>query len=52
MDAEGVYRGRLSPRQVAEWMNAASRNAVRLLKDAEILFEAKRYPSAAALAGD
>ena len=50
MDAEVVYRGRLSPRQVAEGMNAASRNAVRLLKDAEILFEAKRYPSAAALA--
>jgi AbiV family abortive infection protein len=44
------YRGKLSAKQVADGMNAAARNASRLLKDAEILFEAKRYPSAAALA--
>jgi AbiV family abortive infection protein len=31
-------------------MNAAARNAARLVSDAEILLGAKRYPSAAALA--
>jgi AbiV family abortive infection protein len=45
-----TYRGRLSPRQVADGMNAARRNARRLLNDAEILFREKRFPSAAALA--
>ena len=44
------YRGKLSAGQVAAGMNAATGNAERLMKDAEILFEAKRYPSAAALA--
>ena len=44
------FRGRLSPKQVAVGMNAAARNAARLVSDAEILLEAKRYPSAAALA--
>jgi len=44
------FRGRLSPKQVATGMNAAARNAARLVSDAEILLEAKRYPSAAALA--
>lgn len=43
------HRGR-SAGQVAAGMNAAARNAARLTKDAQILFEAKRYPSAAALA--
>jgi AbiV family abortive infection protein len=50
MGTMSPYRGKLSPKQVADGMNAASRNAIRLLKDAEILFEAKRYPSAASLA--
>jgi AbiV family abortive infection protein len=50
MGTMSPYRGELSPKQVADGMNAASRNAIRLLKDAEILFEAKRCPSAASLA--
>jgi AbiV family abortive infection protein len=50
MNAVVRYRGKLSPGQIAAGMNAAARNAGRLVKDAEILFEAKRYPSAAALA--
>jgi hypothetical protein len=50
MGTMSPYRGELSPKQVADGMNAASRNAIRLLKDAEILFEAKRYPSASSLA--
>jgi AbiV family abortive infection protein len=44
------YRGRLSPKQVAEGMNASARNASRLVEDAGILLEAKRYPSATSLA--
>lgn len=43
-------RSRLSPEQIANGMNAASRNAARLVKDAEMLLEAKRYPTAAAVA--
>jgi AbiV family abortive infection protein len=50
MGTMSPYRGELSPRQVADGINAAIENAIRLLKDAEILFEAKRYPSAASLA--
>jgi AbiV family abortive infection protein len=49
MDVGVLYRGTLSPKQIAEGMNSAARNAARLVKDAEILFEAKRYPSAASL---
>jgi AbiV family abortive infection protein len=44
------YRGRLSPAQIAEGMNAAQGNAARLLADAELLFDAGRYASAASLA--
>lgn len=44
------YKGTLTPSQVVEGMNAARRNATRLLTDARILFDAARYPSAAALA--
>ena len=44
------YRGRLTAEEVAEGMNAAERNAVRLAEDAELLLESGRFPSAAALA--
>src|SRR5215204_5498630 len=44
------YRGPLTPSQIAEGMNAASRNACRLVADAKILFEAGRLPTAAAIA--
>jgi AbiV family abortive infection protein len=44
------YKGQLSASQVAEGMNAASRNAKRLSEDAELLLEKERYPSAASLA--
>ncbi len=50
MGAMSPYRGKLSPKQIADGMSAAYRNAKRLLEDAEILFGAKRYPSAASLA--
>lgn len=44
------YKGRLSPEQIAEGMNAASSNAQRLVEDASLLLERGRFPSAAALA--
>ncbi len=44
------YRGYLTPRQVAEGMNAARTNAKRLAEDARLLLEANRYASASALA--
>ena len=44
------YRGRLTPSQIAEGMNAAVENALRLLADAETLFATGRYPTAASLA--
>jgi AbiV family abortive infection protein len=44
------YKGGLSPEQIAEGMNAARRNAARLVDDAGLLLESKRFPSAAALA--
>lgn len=44
------YRGRLTPQQIAEGMNAALNNAKRLLADAELLMQESRYPSATALA--
>jgi len=44
------YKGRLTPEEIAEGMNAAVRNAVRLAEDAELLLESGRFPSAAALA--
>jgi AbiV family abortive infection protein len=44
------YKSRLSPEQIAEGMNAASRNAARLVEDADLLLDRGRNPSAAALA--
>lgn len=44
------YKGRLTAEEVADGMNAAERNAVRLSEDAELLLEGRRFPSAAALA--
>ena len=44
------YRGRLSPKQIADGMNAAQRNARRLVDDAKLLLDAGRFPSAASLA--
>lgn len=44
------YRGQLSASEIAEGINAARRNAARLVDDAKLLFEAKRYPTAAAIA--
>jgi AbiV family abortive infection protein len=44
------YRGPLDPTAVAEGINAANRNARRLVADAKLLLDAERYPSAAALA--
>jgi AbiV family abortive infection protein len=45
-----AYRDKLTPKQVAEGMNAAARCARRLCEDAEILLAAGRYPSACSLA--
>jgi AbiV family abortive infection protein len=44
------YKGKLSPEKVAAGMNAAARNAKRLLDDANLLFASKRYPGACSLA--
>jgi AbiV family abortive infection protein len=44
------YRGQLSAQWIADGINVATRNAKRLLDDATVLFEAKRFPSACALA--
>lgn len=44
------YRGPLSAAQIAAGMNAAARNAHRLLNDAKLLLEHERFPSAASLA--
>lgn len=44
------YKGKLSPEQIAEGMNAANKNAVRLREDANLLLEQGRFPSAASLA--
>jgi AbiV family abortive infection protein len=44
------YKGRLSPEQIAEGMNAAVRNATRLVDDANLLLQRKRFRSAVALA--
>jgi len=43
------YKGRLSSSQISEGMNLAHHNAIRLLEDAQILYEKNRYPSAATL---
>ena len=44
------YKGILSPQQIAEGINAAKKNAYRLAKDAEFMFDDGRYPSAVSLA--
>jgi AbiV family abortive infection protein len=44
------YRDKLTPKQAAEGMNAAARNAKRLYEDAEALLKAKRFPTACAVA--
>lgn len=45
-----AYKGRLTPTQISEGMNAASENANRLVADAFVLLGARRLPSALALA--
>ena len=44
------YRGKLSPVQISEGINAAISNAKRLADDAELLLKERRFPSAASLA--
>jgi AbiV family abortive infection protein len=44
------YTGKLNPEQIAEGINVAAHNALRLSEDAQILFNATRYPSATAFA--
>ena len=44
------FVGRLSAAEIVEGMNAARRNARRLLEDAELFLKAERYPSALAFA--
>jgi AbiV family abortive infection protein len=45
-----AYKGRLTPVQIAQGINAATANAKRLLDDAVLLFEEKRFPLAASIA--
>ena len=45
-----LYKGKLTANQIAEGINAATKNAKRLFEDANLLLEAGRFPSAAALA--
>lgn len=44
------YKNTLSPKKIAEGMNAAISNSYRLSKDASIMFDAQRYPSTFSLA--
>jgi len=44
------YAGPLTASQIAAGIEAAQANANRLVEDAKVLFEAKRFPSATALA--
>jgi hypothetical protein len=44
------YKGRLTAAQLAEGMNAATENARHLVRDAVMLLEAGRFPTAASLA--
>ncbi len=46
----GQYCGTLTSSQITEGMNTARQNARRLYEDARLLFEHRRYASAAALA--
>jgi AbiV family abortive infection protein len=45
-----AFRGELSAKDVADGINAAIRNSKRLAADAKLMLDAKRYPTAAALA--
>ena len=44
------YKGQLSPKQIADGMSAAQRNARRMADDAKLLLDTGRIPSAASLA--
>ena len=44
------YKGKLTPQQIADGMNAALENAKRLVEDAKTLLNAGRFPTAASLA--
>lgn len=44
------FRGVLTPKQIADGMNAARRNAARLVADARLLLENDRFPTAASIA--
>jgi AbiV family abortive infection protein len=45
-----VYQGKLTAAQIAKGMNAAAENAQRLVGDATVLLDARRFPTAASLA--
>ena len=49
-DLPTPYRGPLDAAQIAAGMNLATSNAARLAKDARLLLENKRWPSAASVA--
>lgn len=44
------FKGKLTAEQIAAGINAATGNAKRLARDAQLLFDLESYPSAAALA--
>ncbi len=44
------YDGALAAAQIAAGMNAAMRNSIRLYEDAQLLFEARKFPTACSLA--
>ncbi len=46
----GQYKGKLNSAQIADGINVACRNARRLADDAKLLLDAKRYPTAIAIA--
>ena len=50
MSSPMQFRGRLTNAEIAQGMTAALSNARRLLADAVILLDAKRFPTAASLA--
>ena len=49
-DKLSQYRGRLTPTQIANGMNAAIRNARRLADDARALLDLERYSTVASIA--
>jgi len=50
MEKLDQYKDNLDASKIAEGMNAANSNAVRLAEDAELLFENGRFPSALSIA--